>query len=814
MATPRQSIASELLQRIKKTGYNVVVPYLDSKTALSARDVRRLKGLMRQSGKDVETDRFYTRKGTVKPNAIFDVFGEYCGKSGSEVREMMVDYVRVNRRTVQAELRNALDAQKKDLPWWSVKQTNAKTPGDELTIYLLSKMFDHHSLIYTLKEPWCTFVHKTTDELSVLLSKSDLVFVYTQYGFGQIINGDSPSKAGKPVKRRSNDQQTTQKRRNNDTTKSVSKKRNLNAVTDTTATTKVSTSVSTSKQKGNPTKRARVTPSITPYINKVSASVSTDNIIETERAHNTRGRKTQRRRTNPREECKTKRIDYTKYYSSGDDSGNETSPSPKKSRSIAEISLREPTPSRLKSQSIITRQRLQELSPTRSKVRLIGTVISPRPLQLKPKIKKEPIVKSEKDAEIADYLSKGLCLSAHTNGSACANIQNPNNINVKPMGIREHRKKQRIEKAIYEAHMRAVKEKRINQKENKTESTNEGTVIVTQAEIHNTESNSNLPLAENQTEPMNLDLFSSAILNDAISELQQVNDSCPDAQFSGSIIKVAETPRDVEQDTELSTDTPALQLFSDADDDDIDQNKAELLNINPSSSDITVYNQIAVTFRCDSASAMPEPQSEPESSTPTPATLDTESDNDTVIYTSDTCSPLLSGNIEQVTNLDSTTDYTNQDDNPSETDLEEIILNKGSIKTYSRKKQSPSPSAGPPITVDSTTNTDIDMADDTTGTDMNMELLNLSDNFAESLAITDLEELMDESETPGQTILPTRPQSPEDPLRIDSKEYDANQAYQSLLEKTSTNVPHVPEHGIHVERCVNITGTLTPSTMP
>ena len=54
----------------------------------------------------------------------------------------------------------------------------------------------------------------------------------------------------------------------------------------------------------------------------------------------------------------------------------------------------------------------------------------------------------------------------------------------------------------------------------------------------------------------------------------------------------------------------------------------------------------------------------------------------------------------------------------------------------------------------------IDMSEDNIGTDTNMELLNLSDTFADSLVIRDLEELMDESETPQQIILPTRPQSP------------------------------------------------------
>ena len=226
MAAARQSLASELLQKIKRTGYNIVVPYLDSNTALTARGMRRLKKIMRQSGKEVETDKFYTRKGTPKPDAIFEVFGQYCGKTGSEVRELMVDYIYKNKRTVQAEFRNALEAKKKDLPWWTVKQTSAKTPGDELTIYLLSKIFDRHSLIYTLKEPWCTFVHKVTDELSVLLSKSDLVFVYTMYGFGQIRDlSEQDIVKMKTVKQRQPKTNASNTKRCNDTAEIAPKKK-------------------------------------------------------------------------------------------------------------------------------------------------------------------------------------------------------------------------------------------------------------------------------------------------------------------------------------------------------------------------------------------------------------------------------------------------------------------------------------------------------------------------------------------------------------------------------------------------------------
>ena len=188
MAAVKMSLASELLHHVKKHDYNIVVPYLNPDTALSPQDMRQLKKIMRQSGKYVEMDKFYTRFGNEKPDAIFEVFGNYCGKNGREVQEMMIDYAYKNRKTIEAEFQNALSAKSKDIGWWVIRQTSKKRAGDELTVYLLSKMFDRHSLIYTLKELWCTFVHKVDTELSTLLGKSDLVFVYTTYGFGQIVD--------------------------------------------------------------------------------------------------------------------------------------------------------------------------------------------------------------------------------------------------------------------------------------------------------------------------------------------------------------------------------------------------------------------------------------------------------------------------------------------------------------------------------------------------------------------------------------------------------------------------------------------------
>ena len=357
-----------------------------------------------------------------------------------------------------------MSAKSKDLGWWAVRQTSRKRPGDELTVYLLSKIFDRHSLIYTLKEPWCTFVHKIDDALSTLLSKSDLVFIYTTYGFGQII--DLPpalrTKKQRTTKKRKStaqDNETQQKRCNTNDTKG-------SAMTHVKPAAKRSNKTPHNRKQYNRSQQMETdvvnasTSDYTPparkripiHVNNVSAALSTSHIIESDRIHNTRKPKS-RKRTNPRSARETSKVDYTVFYNSGETT-TESSPSPKRSRTVAEISLREPTESRLNAQRMITRRRLQEMSPTGCRVKLLGTATSPQPILPKPKIKlekikREPIVKTEKQLEIEDYLAKGLCLSAHTDGSACANIQNPNNVNVPPMSIREHRRKQRADKALF-----------------------------------------------------------------------------------------------------------------------------------------------------------------------------------------------------------------------------------------------------------------------------------------------------------------------------------------------------------------------------
>ena len=247
-----------------------------------------------QSGKHVEMDKFYTRFGNEKPDAIFEVFGNYCGKNGTEVRVMMIDYAYKNRKTIEAEFRNALSAKSKDIGWWIIRQTSKKRAGDELTVYLLSKMFDRHSLIYTLKEPWCTFVHKVDTELSILLGKSDLVFVYTTHGFGQIVDLPSAMQTTtKKVTRKRKETKKNQQKRCNRSEPNTSKRakpsdadkasppkrQQHNRSRKTTTCTNDLSADKTDSVLSNSTLDTASSSTYDVQVNKVSASLSSAHII-------------------------------------------------------------------------------------------------------------------------------------------------------------------------------------------------------------------------------------------------------------------------------------------------------------------------------------------------------------------------------------------------------------------------------------------------------------------------------------------------------------------------------------------------------
>ena len=144
-------------------------------------------------------------------------------------------------------------------------------------MYLLSKIFDQHSLIYTLKDPWCTFNHNINDTLSNLLSHSDLVFVYTTYGFTQIVDKTNATQVvKKPVSRK----QTTSRKRTTSEHCKTSGQKSCNMPQSTNK--QVETTTKNSRHSTRAVSEIGRTIGHTPTVNKVCATVSSCHMIESD----------------------------------------------------------------------------------------------------------------------------------------------------------------------------------------------------------------------------------------------------------------------------------------------------------------------------------------------------------------------------------------------------------------------------------------------------------------------------------------------------------------------------------------------------
>ena len=361
--------------------------------------------------------------------------------------------------------------------------------------------------------------------------------------------------------------------------------------------------------------------------------------------------------------------------------------------------------SRINAQQIITRRRLQEVSPKGHRVKLIGTATSPQPL-FKPKIKtesikRENIVKSEKQQEIDDYLAKGLCLSAHTYGSACANIQNPNNVNIAPMGIREHRRKQRAEKALFLAGLLAKQATATKDRIAVTD-TSSDTLVMQSTEVTTTDSSDTLP---------------------TLTSVPDHNEPC--ARNAVMILEPCGPP----------SHCPVLESLHAEQEQCTDINGVTNSNVNLEITSTKDIDELDTTLT-----------NSPEEDT---TQHDMDLDN-TLEYTSETDIALKS--------LASSSPIPTKGSLTCESDSSDLVVNKTNTKTYTRTKRS-KPTPEQPALPSVTDSTDIDMIEDT----RNAELIDLSENLAESLVITDLEELMNEQYQPELNVEanPTdRPMSP------------------------------------------------------
>ena len=151
------SIAADLLNLIKDEEYVELINPLGEDDYLNKNEVASIKKMV--SGKLwVDNRKFVTRQNSLIPSGLFELLGESVVKSALDVRNEVCDWMLdPEHKAVRSILRKSLKVSKMSYSTWINNLSNAQTPGDVFTLYLLCRTYKRHAVVLTSTKCWCTF---------------------------------------------------------------------------------------------------------------------------------------------------------------------------------------------------------------------------------------------------------------------------------------------------------------------------------------------------------------------------------------------------------------------------------------------------------------------------------------------------------------------------------------------------------------------------------------------------------------------------------------------------------------------------------
>ena len=119
---------------------------------------------------------------------MFEIFGDFSEESASVVRENLMGWIYDNYRAVEKWIHVMLAHKDITLPNWIDNMRKDETPGDDVCLYLLARMYNKQVYVHNKQFYWCTAVHKITCEMDLELINDcevELVFVHS-WVFGEV----------------------------------------------------------------------------------------------------------------------------------------------------------------------------------------------------------------------------------------------------------------------------------------------------------------------------------------------------------------------------------------------------------------------------------------------------------------------------------------------------------------------------------------------------------------------------------------------------------------------------------------------------
>ena len=185
MATAEKlSMAGELLRDLRAKSYDTCLSNLTKTHCVNLNKFNRER---LPEGTWIMCKRFLINSNRIVPNALFDLFGEFSDQTGSIAHDNMVGWAVDNYRLLENVCKIAMDQHKTTLQGWINEMASEQTPGDEIALYILSRMYCKHAFVYTQMFWWMTLLYTWPVQEKEIMDKCEIVLVYMKpAAFGEL----------------------------------------------------------------------------------------------------------------------------------------------------------------------------------------------------------------------------------------------------------------------------------------------------------------------------------------------------------------------------------------------------------------------------------------------------------------------------------------------------------------------------------------------------------------------------------------------------------------------------------------------------
>ena len=151
-------IAEELMKDIDMFQHTKVARHIPRSMEVSL-DYFEWSGLAREYFLDIyevylPPKRKNSKKRTVNPDHIYQIFGRYSHESPEVVRTSIVDFITCDPESFKERLVVVFTMLRLDFDSWLLKTKNPSSPADEASLYGLCQLYSCHALAFTTGSVW------------------------------------------------------------------------------------------------------------------------------------------------------------------------------------------------------------------------------------------------------------------------------------------------------------------------------------------------------------------------------------------------------------------------------------------------------------------------------------------------------------------------------------------------------------------------------------------------------------------------------------------------------------------------------------